>query len=922
MEKIVIGPYTKGLNTKFTPFNLDNTAFPALLNAYQWRDRIRRKRGTQFVSRLERHFDSTSTSYSDSSTIALSSGAANLLTDFSLQTNGNIVPGTVTITLDPAGAATVYTDDSAGALTGGSGGTINYATGAITITGGGSSSINAVFNYYPDLPVMGLETFDDTTTAFPKSVNFDTVYSYETDTDSGSAAVPHRSRNVSFYKNLATSGTYTQKSTWTPLSWNGENYQQFGSANYQDALFVTNGVTVPFSQTNIGMPYLPPASITSATRTAATTVDFVIPSTNLVVGDYVFANEFSGGARSEINFQTGYVTNVAGTTYTVTFPNASISASGLTPGLLIYLTNREGSTLDCIRWYDGDPTNGNPSSPTFATGNGWVNFVPPLSQGDIAIANLVADQYYLVGAKILLPFKDRMIALGPVVQNAAGQKFYLQDTIIYSEVGTVYYTASFQGDPVVPTNTPTSLLTPTNRGSVAAAWFTDQPGFGGFLTLGLNQAINSADYSEDVLILGLENSQVRLVFTGNDIFPFQAYLIDTQFGTSSTHSTIVLDDAIISRGNTGIVATSQTQCQRIDQDIADEVFQFNLRNNGAERVTSGKDFINQWFYMSYKGNQSNTTVFPDKTLFYNYDSNTWAMFDAAYTHYGFFRVTSAVSWSKLPYVSWRSWTAPWSAGISTIDQPYMIAGNQQGFIVRPGVGTQESDSLYIRDFSGSIVTCPNHGLKDLDYIYIEDCIGTISSEVNNKSFSVDVKTADTFELRNTITTGTYLGGGVIRRLYQPFIQTKQFPTAWQDARATRIGVQRYLLTTTNSGRVTLLIYLNQNATDAYNDGPLLPDPTTTNTGLIFSTVLYTCPETTNLGLTAFNSNLQQQSGAQSARFWHRVSQSMIGDTVQFAITLNDAQMLELDANDNPSYAFDEIELHGAILDVYPSRMLI
>ena len=44
VEKLVVGPINKGLRGGVTPFNVDNDSFPTLVNAYQWRGRIKRKR--------------------------------------------------------------------------------------------------------------------------------------------------------------------------------------------------------------------------------------------------------------------------------------------------------------------------------------------------------------------------------------------------------------------------------------------------------------------------------------------------------------------------------------------------------------------------------------------------------------------------------------------------------------------------------------------------------------------------------------------------------------------------------------------------------------------------------------------------------------------------------------------------------------
>ena len=90
-------------------------------------------------------------------------------------------------------------------------------------------------------------------------------------------------------------------------------------------------------------------------------------------------------------------------------------------------------------------------------------------------------------------------------------------------------------------------------------------------------------------------------------------------------------------------------------------------------------------------------------------------------------------------------------------------------------------------------------------------------------------------------------------------------------------------------------------------------------------MLYTCPESTNLGLTPANTNLLQLNQIGSAgttsnsqqQIWHRMNTSLIGDTVQFGFTLNETQMFD----PNLYFQTAEIEFHGAILDLSPSSLL-
>lgn len=939
-NQIIVGPINRGLQENRTAFVIDNDSFPILQNAYQWRGRILRKRGTSFLNRLSRYVDTTNTSYSSTvTTVVDGNREINLITGFGLEASSSFIPTTITITDLTSG--NVFTDPAGdGNLVGvpSQTGRINYATGVVHFNTAGTIGdlISAIFTYYPGLPVLGLEYLNLNPTMFNGTLAFDNKYAYNI-----SPFYPYIIYDISFYK-ISTEpyNLYTPKTDATPFTWNGQTYQQFWSQNYQGAFWVTNGVQVPFLLSNIGMQYAPAASITFVNRPTPQSIVVTIINCPLVVGDFVFLNEWVGpslSATQSINLQTGYVTAVAGVfallTVTITFPLTTIINGPVvyTPGIIQYLTNRSDNTLDCIRWYDGDPTNGaNP--PVLVDGQGWVNFMPPLSRDIFSIAQLPENKYYLVGARLIQDFKDRLLFIGPVVQASSGEKYYLQDTIIYSQNGTPYYTSSFNGDPSLSTTQYSPVLVPINQTATPNAWWEDQPGFGGFITSGIDQPILSSIKNEDVLLLGAPFNQMRLVYTGNDLLPFQFYLIDSEMSTNSTFSTINMGYGSMTRGERGIITTSQRESKRIDLDIPDQIFEINLLNNGAERFTGQRDFLSEWVYYTYNSNQS-TSIYPSQTLLYNYRDNSWAIFNESYTHYGQFVKRTGLTWGTVggEYATWSEWNIPWSSSTSSVSSAQVIAGNQQGFVViREDAikgGTGESNSLFIQNVTNATatITSISHGLNENDYIYITGCMGiNIFTGVNNKIFSVQNVTENTFDLNSLdpiVIAGEYIGGGLIKRMYIPFIQTKQFPAFWNSARKTRIGVQRYLFTTTRAGKVQLLIYLSQSSDEPFNGGPVFPKRNSKNDSLIYTTTVFTCPESTNLGLTPANASLMMISDSLGAspqsQIWHRLNTSLIGDTVQLGFTLSDEQMRDV----NFTNQFVEIELHGFTLDVYPSQML-
>ena len=416
-EKLIVGPISKGLKSNVKPFNIDNDSFPVLINAYQWRGQIKRKRGTTFLTRLRRTLPEMSIGNTAASpwtfnlfsfispSITLSEPNASLipgsihitiastpiiefmdngngtLSGFKIGTitgasqanpaqitsaghtliTGDIVTitgivgmtqlngNTYTITVTGVNTFTLNGIDSTGFTAYVSGGTwtspsaanfgvINYLTSVVTLTGTFAPGVaaTACISYYPCLPVMGFRDLSVNSSQFPANLSFDTKYSYNV-----LDAFPYTAYDVSYYKNPAADGVnlpgYIPKTVWTPLTWNGQNYQQFYTLNYQGALWATNGIEVPFDPTNVGMQYKPIVTVTIIAGGPPATATLQIITHGLVVGDFVFVNEVL--TTTGINFQTGYVITVTdANNVIVEFPFATIATNG-TGGIAQYLTS-------------------------------------------------------------------------------------------------------------------------------------------------------------------------------------------------------------------------------------------------------------------------------------------------------------------------------------------------------------------------------------------------------------------------------------------------------------------------------------------------------------------------------------------------------------------------------------------------------
>lgn len=916
-DQIYIGNFTRGQKTDRLPFNIDNDAFPTMFNFYSWRGRAKKKRGTSTLARLQRQVVSVAVVVNpwEKGPLALIAGVGNLKTGFSLEANSSITPGTINFSV----TGNIYTEPVPpdGTLLKNlaidPGSEINYSTGIVTIAGGGVGPLIGTFSYFPDLPVLGLEDFipNDVNSNFPVLQAFDPTYSYQIN----QVATPFF-YTTDFYK-------FTNK----PFIWSNTDDNLFWSTNYQSAFWVTNN-----------KPGLHFKAITAIAQVSATRVNVNIAGHGFTIpGDYLWFNEVTGtiapavppaNPNTNINGQTGIVTAVIdGSNLQVDFTGVNSSdlsnfAVGTVGagGIAQYLTSSI-SGQDGIKWYDGDPTSGT-GLPT-GTNLGWVNFAPPLADfanGPVGLNDQTPAKYYLVGALAILPFKDRLLFFGPQIQAAGGAVLQkpLQDTVLWSWNGTPYYSA------LVPTNLTNSET------SNPKAYYVNQSGFAGFLPAGISQPIMVINNNEDVILIGFGGSgkKTRFVYTGNDLQPFLFYLINSEIPSSSTFSGITLDKGGLEIGSYGITITTQQSCERIDLDIPDSVFQIQAANSGQKRVNAIRDYFREWIYFAYPVNNS-PWKYPAQSFFLNYRDNTWAIFRENFTRHGTFRKQSKNTWKTIgiKFGSWGNWKEPWNAGSSSQLFPSIIAGNPQGFVLIKDQGTSEAPSGYISAISNdglgfTQITSFNHCVNSQssvqgtngDYLLFLNSIGStyLNNQIGLVTNTID---ADNFVVDIPFTAGTYLGLGTYTRLTQPLLQTKQFPFYWEQGRKVRLGAQRYLMDFTESSQVTVNINLSQDPDDVWNEGPIVPSIDVTNSSLIYSQVLFTCPESTNIGLTQANSNLQMPTALGQFQIWHRMNTSLIGDSVQIGITLSDEQMR------NFTFATSEITLHGIHLEVSPGPLL-
>lgn len=508
----------------------------------------------------------------------------------------------------------------------------------------------------------------------------------------------------------------------------------------------------------------------------------------------------------------------------------------------------------------------------YYNGTTWTAFNPGFDSGTATST--------ILSARIIVPFHDRLVLLNVVENTGAGPG-----------TNTTYANRarfSWVGNPID-----------------AAAFYDDTGAGGDYLDAPTKEAIITAQFLKDRLIVYFESSTWELVFRGNQVAPFVWQQINTELGAESTFSQIPFDKIVLGVGNVGIHACSGYNVERIDSKIPDEVFRIHNDNNGIERVAGIRDYYTEMVYWTFPSeNQSTDYPFCNRVLTYNYKTGSWGFNDDSITAFGYFQNTVAgnlpgLAWQEAD-VAWEDANMPWVSAILQAKFRNVIAGNQEGytFIVNPDLSAncpslQITNLTYTSLFTATISSV-NHNLVVGDYVKITNCQGV--TELNDLIFSVQsITDANTvvLDISGTAVTGTYTGGGTLTRVTPIDFKTKQFNFYAEQGRNSYISKVDFLVDRTESGQCTVDYLISSSGNSMISQAAL--------TGAMVGTsVLETSPYT----LIPFE--------AQQDRLWHPVYFLADGEYVQFHFYLNDEQTKDADISES------DFQLHAMIINAQPT----
>jgi hypothetical protein len=374
-------------------------------------------------------------------------------------------------------------------------------------------------------------------------------------------------------------------------------------------------------------------------------------------------------------------------------------------------------------------------------------------------AQINATPTYLRGGLIVLPYRDRLVVLntleGPV--PAGGTAIRYPNRVRWSQNGTPLFVSD------------------------ANAWREDVIGRGGYIDAPTGEQIVSAEFYKDTLVVFFERSTWRLKYTGNELLPFFWERINAEFGAESTFSPIIFDDGILAVGDKRIINATSLGVTPIDQKIPDEVYNFHNDNLGPKRVYGIRHTYTKLVYWTFPNDDANE-IYPNRILVLNYEEGAYSFFNDSFTCFGFWQPRVDYTWGTLD-VMWSEWDRAWGDPATQSEFPFVIGGNQLGFVEKLNTSTYNEQSLdlintipvpSISNTAPAVFDCPNHNLHVGQFIQfywtqafgiavVNEAVGTALAATT--SFSGTLANIGLFPATLTIVIGantfTDLGNGTL-----------------------------------------------------------------------------------------------------------------------------------------------------------------
>ena len=488
------------------------------------------------------------------------------------------------------------------------------------------------------------------------------------------------------------------------------------------------------------------------------------------------------------------------------------------------------NTIDNIRYYTT-------ATPVF------TKFIPN------TIDPLVTPNTYVASCNDIIAFNGRLLLLGTTEFENTVIAVGHYNRIRYSEYGNALSADSWYQAPEV-----------TNKG--------------GFIDLPIGEVIKSAEILDNRLIMFTSRTIYELVPTGNYREPFKVELIDNTYGNESTN-VVEFDNQLLFVNNYGIYSYDGRSTKKINIQLNDSFDSYEYRYGNIYKDES----LNVIYILMSK---TINNKFPERILMYNYGNNTYSLIDDIATAMGSLYETFG----------------PISVGYPIV--PLTIIGNHRGYVRYLKIDSYKNDpsqpliSINRLDAQNIQLLIINHKLdrfKTSDYIRIEN--STLAG-LNGSYIVEEAITDDLIKVKNDIVnTANYLGDGVISRIDQISIVTKQFNPYMKQGFGTCVNKIAFNVNRTTASGVYTVTGLPNTSTierwdfDHYVGSRLL--------------------ETQAYALIP--------TEASQDRVWHHVYLQTRAESVAFIIYFKDDQILD------DSYPYQELTINAIMLYTDPAKCI-
>lgn len=230
----------------------------------------------------------------------------------------------------------------------------------------------------------------------------------------------------------------------------------------------------------------------------------------------------------------------------------------------------------------------------------------------------------------------------------------------------------------------------------------DIPGSGGFVIFSGSDWINSVKFLKDFLIVSLQNSTYSMRTTGNAFAPFLAYKINNTKNISAPYGSIEFDDAVKSMGTKGLIFCDGNDVDRYDWKIFDQ-FENISSNNFIQCFGLRFDILNQ-AWMLYPDISENATL-SNKVLLHNYVEDSWAVFNMPLSCLGLGFGVKDFTWADFApgglanpdgTLVWGNADFPWNSELVQSESLRLLGGDFNGNILQLNDGpTDNGTSIFM-----------------------------------------------------------------------------------------------------------------------------------------------------------------------------------------------------------------------------------